>query len=187
MELQLTTVHEEQKSTLLVPSRPDSDAQLVSTYASRRMGDPNDLVALAQYVQTADDFTRATVGSKLDLISQQIKFLQEQARQILDEAKRDVDLSHARCNFKRIPNKVYHLYERQVQEAGEETRYFSMLSPQEWGGRLKDRFIASYRLEADMSWTPLERVAERDERYRFNPELLGIDRAKTAGLAIALS
>ncbi|EDQ90283.1 uncharacterized protein MONBRDRAFT_3023, partial [Monosiga brevicollis MX1] len=136
---------------------------LASARAVHRMHDPNDLVALAQVVQQADDYTRATVGSKLELITQQIQFLQQQARQVLEEAKKDVSLAHARCNFKRIPNRIYHLYRRTNPDLDGE-KYFSMLSPQEWGDRLQDEHLGSYRLEPDHSWTPIERIAERDAR-----------------------
>ena len=44
--------------------------------------------------------------------------------------------------------------------------YFSMLSPAEWGGRAPHPFEGSYRLEADMSWTPAEEIAERDASRR---------------------
>lgn len=185
--MQLSTVTDDQKSSLLAPASSSVSSQVVSTRAVHRMGDPSDLVALASYVQQANDFTRATVGSKLDLISQQIQFLQSQARNILEEAKRDVSLTHAKCNFKRIPGKTYHLYRRVQPQEGEDDEYFSMLSPAEWGSRLSDEYLGSYRLEPDRSWTPLEKVAERDARYQFNPKLLGIDRGEAEKLAIKMT
>eukprot|EP00730_Choanoeca_flexa_P000119 TRINITY_DN10052_c0_g1_i1.p1 TRINITY_DN10052_c0_g1~~TRINITY_DN10052_c0_g1_i1.p1 ORF type:complete len:188 (+),score=32.27 TRINITY_DN10052_c0_g1_i1:189-752(+) len=187
MAMQLSTQHDDRKASLLAPTSSEAASQVVSTRAVHRMGDPTDLVALATYVQQADDFTRATVGSKLDLITQQIQFLQNQARGILEEAKRDVSLTHAKCNFKRIPGKIYHLYKRAEPQQGEETEYFSMLSPTEWNGRLKDEYLGSYRLEPDRSWTPLDKVAERDARYQFNPQMLGIDRGEAEKLAIKMS
>ena len=170
----------EQKSQLLVSSDEESTKQMVSAQAVHRLNDPQDLVALAQYVQTADDFTKATVGGKLELISEQIKALQEQARTVLDDAKRDVELNHAKCNFKRTPGKVYHLFRK----ASDDTTYFSMLSPQEWGSRTKDTFLGSYRLEYDMSWTPLEKVQARDQRRQFDANLLGVDKQSARSLAL---
>ena len=187
MAMQLSTTHEERKSSLLAPASANVASQVVSTRSVHRMGDPTDLVALASYVQQANEFTRATVGGKLDLISQQIQFLQSQARNILEEAKQDVSLTHARCNFKRIPGKTYHLYRRANPQEGEDVEYFSMLSPSEWGGRLADQHMGSYRLEPDRSWTPLEKVADRDARYQFNPKLLGIDRGEAESLAIKMT
>jgi len=71
-------------------------------------------------------------------------------------AKRDAQLHHAACNFTKIPGKVYHLYEKI-----DETCYFSMLSPQEWGGSCPHKHLGSYQLEYDQSWTPLEEVEKR--------------------------
>merc|ERR1712156_973815 len=44
-----------------------------------------DLVELAAQVEKADQFTRATAGSKLTVIAEQVRFLQEQARKVLEE------------------------------------------------------------------------------------------------------
>lgn len=46
-----------------------------------------------------------------------------QAQRVLEEAKRDADLHHAACNFKKIPGKLYYLYKRPSGQT-----YFSMLS-----------------------------------------------------------
>jgi len=48
-----------------------------------------------------------------------------QAQLVLEEAKRDADLHHAACNFKKIPGKLYYLYKRNSGQT-----YFSMLSPE---------------------------------------------------------
>lgn len=76
------------------------------------------------YVQ-ADVTIRATVCSKLQMIAEQVHFLQQQAHKVLLEAKENLKLHHASCNFRKIPGHVYHLYER---SSGQ--RYFSMLSPE---------------------------------------------------------
>lgn len=56
-------------------SVPSMCVTLVNPEKSRKINDPMDLVALAQVVQTADNFTKATVSGKLELISEQIKML----------------------------------------------------------------------------------------------------------------
>merc|ERR1712210_182904 len=60
--------------------------QLVS---ADKVGKKNqfDLVELAGVVQKADQFTRATAGSKLTVIAEQVRFLQEQARKVLEDAR----------------------------------------------------------------------------------------------------
>nr|XP_039253671.1 uncharacterized protein C1orf50 homolog isoform X2 [Styela clava] len=85
---------------------------------------PEDLVNLARQIQQADSSVKAAAGSKLRAILDQMKMLQEQAARVLEEAKRDAELHHAACNFRKIPGKLY-LYKR---ESGQ--TYFSMLSPE---------------------------------------------------------
>lgn len=74
----------------------------------------------------ADKFTRATAGSKLSVIAEQVRFLQEQAKKVLEEAKRDQEINHMACNFKRIPGKMYYIYCRK--NTG--LRFMSMISPE---------------------------------------------------------
>jgi hypothetical protein len=81
-----------------------------------------------------------------------------QAREILMTARRDAQLHHAACNFTKVPGKVYHLYKKL-----DNTCYFSMLSPGEWGDRCPHQHLGSYRLEYDHSWTPLEQVERRSK------------------------
>ena len=38
-----------------------------------------------------------------------------------------------------------------------------MKTPAEWAERPPHRFVGSYRLEVDQSWTPLSRLTERDD------------------------
>ncbi len=91
------------------------------------------------------------------MIARQIRRLQEDAQEILAQARRDLDLHRARCAFPRRPGSVYHLYRRESDEL-----YWSMVSPDEWGGAAPHEFAGSYRLEADQSWTALADDDERD-------------------------
>merc|ERR1712062_479002 len=61
--------------------------QLVNSNKTNKMYDCMDLVALATEVQKADQFVRANAGNKLTVIADQMKYLQEQARKALEEAK----------------------------------------------------------------------------------------------------
>ena len=83
---------------------------------------------------------------------------QMQAREILETAKRDTQLHHAACNFTKVPGKIYHLYERSCG-----TTYFSMLSPDDWGKSCPHKFLGSYRLEYDYSWTSSDKIDSRNE------------------------
>ncbi|XP_053068567.1 uncharacterized protein C1orf50 homolog isoform X3 [Acinonyx jubatus] len=97
---------------------------LVSPYHTHRAGDPLDLVALAEQVQKADEFIRANATNKLTVIAEQIQHLQEQARKVLEDARRDADLHHVACNIVKKPGNIYYLYKR---ESGQQ--YFSIISP----------------------------------------------------------
>jgi hypothetical protein len=70
------------------------------------------------------------------------------ARAILDEAAAAAELHRARCSFRKVPGRVYHLYRRDPDEL-----YFSMLSPDDWDGAPPHPFEGSYRLEVDQTFT----------------------------------
>ena len=91
------------------------------------------------------------VSAKLKLIAEQIKSLQQEARQALEEAQQDQELHRAECQFKRIPGKIYHLYKKP-----NGATYFSMLSPDDWHGTSPHEYVNSYRLENDMSWVLID-------------------------------
>jgi hypothetical protein len=111
----------------------------------------------------------ARTGAKLRVIADQIKALQQEARKVLAEAKEEQALTRARCAFKRIPGRTYHLYRNPLGES-----FFSMLSPLEWGGAAPNEFLGSYRLENDYSWTPESRAAEGDDTGEIVDQLLRI-------------
>ncbi len=57
-------------------------------------------------------FTRACAGSKLSVIAEQVRFLQDQARKVLEEANLNAELHHIACNFKKVPGKMYYVYKK---------------------------------------------------------------------------
>ncbi|KAM7139038.1 uncharacterized protein C1orf50 homolog isoform 1-T1 [Macrochelys suwanniensis] len=132
-----------------------------------RGADPGELVALAQQVQQADEFIRANACNRLTVIAEQIRYLQEQARKVLDEANRDADLHHVSCNIVKKPGNIYYLYRR---ESGQ--RYFSILSPKEWGTSCPHEFLGAYKLQHDMSWTSSENIEKRDAEISILDKLL---------------
>lgn len=135
----------DETSTALVPS------DRASPYPVSRLGAPIELLDVAREIQDADRMLGAVVGGQLELIAEQIRTLQEKARAILERAQEAGDLHRASCQFKKRPGATYHLYRR---PGGD--RYFSMLSPDEWGGSPPHAYEGSYRLEIDMSWTRIE-------------------------------
>jgi len=120
-----------------------------------------ELVDLAKEIATADVQLANRASAKLDVIAAQIRALQEAARQVLEQTRHDQQLHRAQCNFKRIPGRIYHLYEK-----SDGVLLFSMLAPEEWRGQPPYSFIASYRLENDMSWTPAEQIDSGAENAR---------------------
>jgi hypothetical protein len=125
-------------------------------YPTSRLAARIDLVDMAKEIENADQALGLVVGAKLEVIRDQMRALQEEARKLLEEAQLSARLQRAKCNFRKIPGKVYHLYRRPDGEL-----YFSMLSPDEWGGTPPHAFEGSYKVEIDLSLRPLG-----DERGR---------------------
>jgi len=119
-------------------------------YPLSRLAPPYDLVDSARRIQEADLMLGAVGGNKLELIADQIRGLQREARTILEKGRRDAELHRASCNFKKRAGAVYYVYRRG------DGAYFSMLSPEDWNGMPPDPFDGAYRLEADMSFTRLD-------------------------------
>jgi hypothetical protein len=118
-----------------------------SPYPLSRLAPPHDLVDIAKQIRDADQMLSAVVGNQLKLIAEQIQSLQDKARALLLQAERNAELHRARCTFQKRVGMTCHLYRRDDDE-----RYFSMLSPEDWGGTPPHTYEGSYRLEADMSW-----------------------------------
>jgi len=126
-----------------------------SPYGLSTLAPSISLVDVAGEIERADAMIGAVAHSKLRVIAEQIRALQAKAREVLDEARRDLDLHRARCSFSRRVGHVYHLYRR---EGGE--LYWSMVAPHEWGTAPPHEFVGSYRLGADQSWTPADEAGE---------------------------
>jgi hypothetical protein len=131
------------------PQTPDN----ATPYPSSRLAPAFDLVNIAREISLASNMVTQQTTAKLKVIANQIKLLQDEAQRILEQAQQDQELHLAECNFKKQPGRLYHLYQR-----NNGRKYFSMLSPQEWGGEPPHAYLGSYRLEADMSWTPENKI-----------------------------
>lgn len=138
-----------------------------SPYPLSRLSAPHDLVDVAREIQQADATLGSVTVAKLRVIAEQIRALQAQAAAVLDDARHASDLHRATCNFKKRPGQVYHLYRKK-----DGALYWSMLSPSDWGTP-PDAFAGSYRLEADMTWTPASETEQRDTLEEPLRKLLG--------------
>lgn len=128
--------------------RHDGPAHL-SPYPTSRLAPAHDLVDTARQIAEADHVIGTVVHAKLQVIADQIRSLQAQARSILEDARGHAELHRAQCRFQKRVGATYHLYRRP-----DRTTYLSMLAPPDWGKAPPHEFLGSYRLEADMSWTP---------------------------------
>jgi hypothetical protein len=140
-----------------------------SPYPVSRLAPAFDSGELAAEVALAESMLSVRTGAKLRVIADQIKLLQQEARKVLADAKEEQTLTRARCAFKRIPGRTYHLYRKSDGEP-----FFSMLAPAEWGGTVPYEFLGSYRLERDYSWTPADRADRPDDTGELVTQLLRI-------------
>ncbi len=136
-------------------------------YPVSRLAPAMELVDLAREIARADEMLSARTGAKLRVIADQVKLLQAQAREVLEQARRETELNHARCAFKKVPGKSYHLYRQTDGGLG-----FSMLSPADWRGRPPHEYLGAYRLEADLSWTPEGKTQRPDDSGEWVRRLL---------------
>lgn len=142
-------------------------ADSTSPYPVSSLSPNFELVDLAKQISEADAMINTRVSAKLKLIADQIKSLQAEAKTALEQAQQDQQLHNAACNFKRIPGKIYHLYQKQKGKT-----YFSMISPDDWGGKAPHAYINSYQLENDLSWTPVDKLGEVDDSRELVNKLL---------------
>jgi len=120
-------------------------------YPLSRMAPSFSLVSAAEEIERADAMLATVAGGKLGVIAEQIRRLQDQARTLIERAKRDADLHRARCSFEKRPGGVYHLYRKDDGEL-----WFSLMAPHEWSRPQPQTFEGTYRLEADMGFTRLD-------------------------------
>jgi len=153
--------------------RPARSPGASSPFPLSRLSAKHDLIDVAREIQAADAMLSAVVGGELEAIARQIRALQAQAQRALERARVDAELHRASCSFKKRPGQIYHLYRR----AGGEL-YFSMLSPDDWR-EPPHRYEGSYRLEADMRFTPADEIAAREKDWAELRPLLGAPRQES--------
>jgi hypothetical protein len=130
-----------------------------SAYPVSRLAPSFGLVDLAKEIAQADEMLANRANNQLKLIANQVKLLQQQAQAILQQTQRDQQLHRARCNFQKKPGQIYYLYHSSCGEP-----LLSMLSPEDWRGTPPNRFMGSFRLESDRSWTPIEPMNDEQEK-----------------------
>ena len=132
-----------------------------SAFPLSRLSARHDLIDVAREIQQADSALAAVAGAQLETIARQIRELQREAARVLEATRRDAELHRAHCRFKKLPGHTYHLYRRANGEL-----YFSMLSVEDWNGAPPHAYEGSFRLEADLRWTPASEVEAREKAIR---------------------
>jgi hypothetical protein len=131
--------------------RPFAGPTRAAPYALSRLSGPVSLVDVAREIEHADTLIASTTNAQLRLIAEQMAALRGQAERLLEHARVNAELHRVEARFVRHPGHTYHLYQRDGGEA--QARYWSLLAPADWGGRPPHRYLGSYRMEADRSWT----------------------------------
>jgi len=146
----------------LVSGSTDLKVQLVSQKKATKCNHEH-IMDLAKTIATADSHVKACATNRLKSIADQIKRLQEEAQQVLENAKRDKMLHQAACNIVKKPGQMYYLYEKNLDKEGKNTQaYFSIMSPEDWGASMPHKFLGGYRLGYDMQFTE-EKDLDKDK------------------------
>jgi len=87
---------------------------------------------------------------QISMLRKQAELLMEQAKEIENRVKVAEEIYAADMNFEPVIGQRYHLYERV-----NGSRLLSMLSPEDWGKKIKFTFIASVKLLGDRTWDVL--------------------------------
>lgn len=93
--------------------------------------------------------SNATAYSQLKLLAQQVKAIEQQAMDIINNAIENDSLYEIECKFKKKPGKSYYLYQN------DDKKYFSMLSPKDWNFNHKDTFLGEYYYDFDYTFNKI--------------------------------
>lgn len=77
--------------------------------------------------------------AQLKLLYNQMKIIQSQAQEIIENAEKQDKLHKIKKNFRLVSGNTYHLYEKN----GE--KFFSLISKDEWFGRNKNSDIIEFK------------------------------------------
>lgn len=142
------------------------DELILNSYRATRR-EAGDLEKLIETLKQSETHVKNTAYNKLTVIGEQIKFLQKQAHDILKNATQDSELHKVPCNFVKVPGQLYHLYER---PSGD--RFWSMISPLEFGASNKNEHLGSFRMEVDRSFTKADQLQQYSEDRKFADTLM---------------
>lgn len=139
---------------------------ILNSYRATRR-EAGDLERLVAALKDSETGVKNTAFNKLEVIVEQIKFLQKQANDILENASKDSELHKVPCNFVKKPGQIYHLYKRPNGQ-----KLWSMISPEEYGLSCPNEHLGSYRMETDSSFTRADQLQERSENRKLAETLM---------------
>ena len=143
-----STPSDSPKNALGIPGRYQGRSA-AAPYPLSRMAPSFDLVDMAKQIQDSHQTIATMTEGKLKLLADQMRAIQEKAAHLLERAKRDVELHSVPCRFEKRAGGVYHLYRNE-----DGSLWFSRMAPDEWPKHAPE-FVASYRLDMDMSFSDL--------------------------------
>ena len=82
---------------------------------------------------------------KLELISRQIMMLKNEALNILENHKMNLDFDNIECNFKKAPGNYYYVYEKNNH------KFLSIIAPNEWNV-IPGKFITKVLFDYDYNF-----------------------------------
>ena len=84
--------------------------------------------------------------AKLKILFRQFENIKKEIEEVINDSVESQNLESIPCNFKKVPGKTYHLYQKPNQEC-----FFSMLNPNEW--KTKNIFLGSYYYDYDLTFS----------------------------------
>lgn len=90
--------------------------------------------------------------ARLKQIAKDMQRLRGEAAEIVEEVNIQDELHKIKKTFRLTSGCVYYLYET----AETHSKYFSMISPKEWNGKNRDKFIDAYLYDYDKQFVKKE-------------------------------
>lgn len=90
---------------------------------------------------------------QIAMLRKQASLLMEQAREIENRVLVAQEVYAADINFEPVIGQLYHLYARE-----DDSRFLSMISPEDWGTRSRFTFLATVKLLGDRSWDVIRKA-----------------------------
>ena len=146
----------EKQPDIFLPMNKLAPSNKSSTFPLSRLSASLQPINQEETLQVAKHLLSAVAQGKLQLLVEQINFLHQQARRVMEEASSSLQLHQVQCAFQKRAGHQYYLYLKKGASEGESSLYFSLLSPQDWEGNPPHSFQGAFLLQEDLSWMRVE-------------------------------